>query len=354
MAPFLREGSSHTAMGRYGNVMLVNGETEPRLAARRGEVVRLYLTNTANTRVFRLAIPRARMKLVGADLGRVEREEYRERIMIAPSERWIVDVHFPEAGDIVLEHLSEGTTYRLATFEVSEEAPAVDYSSAFADLRRNPEFAAERSRFAAELARDPDKIIVLQAEMSGMAHHMDDGHDRPPGWSTIPTCAGMENDPDAPATVPHQEETLPLIEWEDTMPEHNAMSTPENMHWYITEVGSGQRNADIHWVFERGDRVKVRIVNDAQSDHPMQHPIHFHGQRFYALRWEDHRSANLHWKDTVLVPMGQTVDILLDCSNPGSWMVHCHIAEHLEAGMMFTFEVRDTPEAYAADLRKTG
>lgn len=42
----------------------------------------------------------------------------------------------------------------------------------------------------------------------------------------------------------------------------------------------------------------------------------------------------------MLVPTGQTVDILLDVSNPGRWMAHCHIAEHHEAGMMFSFEVR--------------
>ena len=128
------------------------------------------------------------------------------------------------------------------------------------------------------------------------------------------------------------------------MPQHNAMTTPETMHWFITEVGSERRNEGIHWVFRRGDRVKIRIVNDAESDHPMQHPIHFHGQRFFELQWEDHRSLNLLWKDTVLVPTGKTVDILLDCSNPGSWIVHCHIAEHLEAGMMFTFEVRDAED----------
>jgi FtsP/CotA-like multicopper oxidase with cupredoxin domain len=33
------------------------------------------------------------------------------------------------------------------------------------------------------------------------------------------------------------------------------------------------------------------------------------------------------------------VDILLDVTNPGAWMLHCHIAEHLEAGMMSTFTV---------------
>jgi suppressor of ftsI len=41
----------------------------------------------------------------------------------------------------------------------------------------------------------------------------------------------------------------------------------------------------------------------------------------------------------VLVPAGGTVDILLDPSNPGRWMAHCHIAEHLSAGMMAEFTV---------------
>jgi FtsP/CotA-like multicopper oxidase with cupredoxin domain len=43
--------------------------------------------------------------------------------------------------------------------------------------------------------------------------------------------------------------------------------------------------------------------------------------------------------DTVLVRTGQTVDILLEVTNPGRWMAHCHIAEHHESGMMFSFEV---------------
>ena len=48
-------------------------------------------------------------------------------------------------------------------------------------------------------------------------------------------------------------------------------------------------------------------------------------------------------KDTVLVRAGQTVDILLEVSNPGLWMAHCHIAEHAESGMMFSFNVARTP-----------
>ena len=47
------------------------------------------------------------------------------------------------------------------------------------------------------------------------------------------------------------------------------------------------------------------------------------------------------WLDTVLLPVASTTDLLLELSNPGSWMVHCHIAEHLESGMKMVFTVDD-------------
>ena len=79
-------------MGRFGNVLLVAGEPDLALTARAGEVVRFFLTNTANTRVFKVALPGARMKLVGGDSGRVEHEQFVEDVVLAPSERAVVDV----------------------------------------------------------------------------------------------------------------------------------------------------------------------------------------------------------------------------------------------------------------------
>ena len=69
-------------------------------------------------------------------------------------------------------------------------------------------------------------------------------------------------------------------------------------------------------------------------------PFHVHGAgRFLVLSREGVVEPNLVWKDTVLVRTGETVDILLDVTNPGLWMAHCHIAEHHESGMMFSFNV---------------
>jgi FtsP/CotA-like multicopper oxidase with cupredoxin domain len=96
---------------------------------------------------------------------------------------------------------------------------------------------------------------------------------------------------------------------------------------------------NVDWRFRRGRPVRIRLVNQRRSFHAMQHPIHLHGQRFLVLSVNGVRNENLVWKDTVLLPAGSAVDILLDPSNPGRWMLHCHIAEHLSAGMMMGFAV---------------
>ena len=100
IAPFSPTETSYAAMGRFGNVFLTSGDPELRLEARAGEVVRLWLTNTANTRVFNLTVPGARMKLVGGDCGRVEHEEFVESVVLAPSERAVVDVLVERPGEL--------------------------------------------------------------------------------------------------------------------------------------------------------------------------------------------------------------------------------------------------------------
>jgi FtsP/CotA-like multicopper oxidase with cupredoxin domain len=308
ISPFSQTLPTRIAMGRFGNVMLVNGETDSRFELSKGEVVRLYLTNTANVRIFNVRISGARMKLVGSDSGRVEHEQFVEEVMIAPSERAVVDVYFENAGQFVLEHRTPEKTYTMAAIEVNEQSVEHSYAQEFAALRHNQEFDAERKRLEVDYERLPDKTLSLVGEMPGMQHgtHM------------------MES-----------------IEWEDTMATHKRMTTPENMFWKMVDRETGKANHDIEWAFTTGDRVKIRIINEPHSDHPMQHPIHFHGQRFLILSRDGVRSENLMWKDTVLIPTGQTVDILLDASNPGAWMAHCHIAEHLESHMMFTFFVQE-------------
>src|SRR3954464_11200707 len=104
IAPFSQTQTNYAAMGRFGNVLLVAGQPDLHLRAKSGEVVRFYFTNTANTRVFKVKLPGARMKLVGGDSGRVEHERFVEEVVLAPSERVIVDVLFEQPGELVPAH----------------------------------------------------------------------------------------------------------------------------------------------------------------------------------------------------------------------------------------------------------
>ena len=156
-------------MGRFGNVFLTSGDPELRLEARGGEVVRLWLTNTANTRVFNVALPGARMKLIGGDSGRYEHEELVDQVLLAPSERAVVDVLIDRPGQLSVEHHTPDRAYRLATLTVTEERAPSLAAGQVEVLRRAPELAAERQGFDAWLAAAPDKVLALVAQMDDPA-----------------------------------------------------------------------------------------------------------------------------------------------------------------------------------------
>ena len=327
--PFGGEAATHTLMGRFGNVLLVNGEPDYRLTVERGEVIRFFLTNVSNTRMFNLSFEDARMKIVGADLGKFERETWVSSVVLAPAQRYVIEVQFETAGVVALTNRIQAIDHYLATFyprvdtlavvDVSERRAAADHSADFGVLRDNVDVAAEVDPYRAHLDRSPDHELTLTLRVGNL-----------------------------PLTIRQmmQLDTLyfPPVEWNDAMPVMNYASTSHEVEWVLRDEASGNENMAIAWRFRVGDVVKIRLHNDIKALHPMQHPMHFHGQRLLVLAQDGRPNDNLVWKDTVLLPTGATTDILLELSNPGRWMAHCHIAEHLEAGMKMVFTVGPTAE----------
>jgi FtsP/CotA-like multicopper oxidase with cupredoxin domain len=128
------------------------------------------------------------------------------------------------------------------------------------------------------------------------------------------------------------------IEWDDTMSAMGSEITSDDVVWRVIDESTGKENMDINWKFKKNVPVKIKISNQGKN-HPMQHPIHFHGQRFLVITRNGKEQRNLGWKDTALISAGETMEVVLDNQNPGRWMGHCHISEHLGSGMMFGFEV---------------
>jgi FtsP/CotA-like multicopper oxidase with cupredoxin domain len=334
VAPFNSTETNYAAMGRFGNLLLISGEPDLRLAARTGEVVRLWLTNTASARIFNVRLPGARMKFVGGDSGRVEHEEFVSEVLLSPSERAAVDVLLPEPGELQLEHRTPRRSYPLATITVGGEPIAPSRDAQFAGLRRAPELEGERQRLGAWLEAAPDKILALVAEMADVVSGAD-AMAHGGGHAAEAEGSSHEHEPG--------HSTADGIEWEDDMANVNRLTTSATMSWRFVDRTFGTDSAPSDWRFTAGDRVKIRLVNEMESDHSMHHPFHLHGAgRFLVLARDGVAESNLVWKDTVLIRAGQTVDILFDVTNPGRWMAHCHIPEHLHSGMMFSFVV-DSP-----------
>jgi FtsP/CotA-like multicopper oxidase with cupredoxin domain len=341
-------------MGRFGNILLINGETEYNLTVKRGDLVRFYLTNSANTRVFNFSIGWKKLRIIGGDSGRFEHEEIKDSIVLSPAERNIIEVLFDTEGEFRLLHKAWGKEYELGRINVLQSNLSIVNHKSFSprnfysllylrvlrgdargsayehlqqesslktflvgdnitseyNLKSNSEIVNSIEKLRIYFNKEPDYDLVLTMEMQnmeGMKHNMQDSSDS--------------------------------IEWEDNMPSMNAMSSSKNTRWIIKDKKTGKENMDIDYTVKVGDVKKIRIFNEANSFHPMHHPIHLHGQRFLVLAINDKPNENIGWKDTVLVPKGAKVDILIEFTNPGKWMIHCHIAEHLESGMMAMFTV---------------
>lgn len=322
--PYGDSAATQALMGRFGNVFLLNGEPDYRLDVNAGEVVRFQLTNVSNTRTFNLSFGELPVKVVGSDVSRFEREELVESVVIAPAERYVVEVRFPDSGAVLLANRVLGLIHTTGDFfeevdtlgviNVSSEPTTDDYSDQFSILRSHESVIADIDRYRDLFEGEPDFDLLLTLEVEDLPFNLRE-------------LMRLDSTYFAP------------VEWSGTMPTMNWLTTSDRVRWIIRDVRTGSENREIDWSFSVGDVVKIRIRNDRHALHAMQHPIHVHGQRFLVVSRDGVPSENLVWKDTVLLPVGSTAEILLELTNPGTWLMHCHIAEHIQSGMVTAFEV---------------
>jgi FtsP/CotA-like multicopper oxidase with cupredoxin domain len=324
LIPFGEDAPDFALMGRVGNVLMVNGEPSYALRVHRGAVVRFFLTDVASSRTYNLSFGGAPIKVVASDLSRFEDEAMVPSVVLAPAERYVVEVRFEHPGRYALVNAVQAINHYRGEFDPEvdtlgivtvDSTPAVpDDAGPFATLRHNDEVVRDIARYRPYFDRPPDKRFTLTIQPSGLA---------------LASTQFMSIDTAYYAPV----------EWVDGMPAMNWLSTAKQVRWIIRDDATGQEDMDIDWHVKQGSVVKLQIYNDPHSFHPMQHPIHLHGQRMLVISRDGVPNPDLVWKDTVIIPVGSTVDLLIDASNPGAWMLHCHIAEHLGSGMMTVLHV---------------
>lgn len=118
------------------------------------------------------------------------------------------------------------------------------------------------------------------------------------------------------------------------------------LEWTIDDVAfAGHEHAHPSLTLERGKFTHLKFTNQSAR----LHPIHLHGMFFKLLARNGIPATEAFFRDTVLIHANESIDIGVVPLDEGEWMLHCHILEHAEAGMMTMLSVR-APER--GDQRK--
>lgn len=131
-----------------------------------------------------------------------------------------------------------------------------------------------------------------------------------------------------PAEIPEQLRVIEPIDLTNAIEKDLEMTIGQDSSNNI-EMGF---NGIPYWSMQPLEaRVGETHIWNLINNSDFNHPFHLHGYFFQVL--DDERIPE--WKDTVDVPVGETVRIAVNFEGrPGMWMYHCHILDHAEAGMM--------------------
>ncbi len=278
------EGTGAGDMERMGNVETVNGKTGDAivpLSFTAGGLYKLRFVNASTAAVHTLRITGHRFRVTHLDGHGVARPWLADAVTLSPGERIDVEVEAVgrPGGSFAIESDRPRLGIRVPIRYASGGMPAV------ASPYRPPVPSAP----AGILERAADHVLVLDSAM-GMGGMM--------GGGGMMGSGGMSS----------------MMRW--TI---NGLSFPETEPLFV----------------KVGELVKLRFVNrDTGMMHPMDHPIHLHGTRFLVVAVNGKPPDQELWKDTISVPAGGSVDIAFSMPLPGEWMLHCHILDHEDGGMM--------------------
>lgn len=278
IAPFETSGPD-IGRGRVGNTLILNGHAEPAvLSVPRGAIERWRFVMATNALSYFLRIRGATVRVIATDGGLLPTPFDLDRVEIAPGQRYEFEVRpLPEAESISLE----------ALIAVLDEA--------------------------GNIVDEPYELVHANIEGEVTA-------DEP----VYPTVELPSRDVEA--------ENLNFM--------LSGGVVGDQVVFTINGVAAysegGHEHALLH-TFDQNVPMRLTISSNVSPEHP----FHIHGQFFQILSRGGVPVDEPGLRDTVLVRGAESVTVLSYFENPGLWMVHCHISEHSEHGMMGDIQVGD-------------
>ncbi len=283
------EGVQAGAMERHGNIETVNGKTGPAIApltVKSGELHKLRFINASTASDHTLRIEGHRFRVTHTDGQALSKPYFTDSFKLSPGER--IDAELEATG-------VEGQRYNILSSRPSAGLviPVV-YGMGKVPLVASPFVPPAPRALPVKAGSRADIVLELGSAMGG-------GHG---GHGSMGSGTAM-------------------MRW--TI---NGSSHPDTLPLEV-EVGKVVTMR----VYDR-DRMAMMM------GHQMEHSVHLHGTTFQVLSINGKRPSGELWKDTVPVPSRGYVDLAFVMTNPGDWMLHCHIIDHEDGGMMTVVQAR--------------
>lgn len=271
-------GETELIFGREGNLLLVNGKTKPSLTALTGRRQRWRIINAARTRYFQVAMQDHEFLRFAGDSGMIERPLSQREVVVVPGER---------AEVIVTPTGLPGSTLSVV---------AIPYDRGFGTT----------------IGRPTEDLMTIA--LSADEPHRD---------APLPTLSREIEAIDVSSAL-----EVPLLLTQNDLPDGTAALGINGIPSWDAEPLRANLGETQVWTVTNGTA--------------FAHPFHLHGYFFQVLSIDGVAPPVLEWKDSVDVHVqGKTKLAVRFDDRPGTWMVHCHILDHAELGMMTTLVVSD-------------
>ncbi len=313
-------------MERIGNTIAVNGyidEAIQPLDIHPGEIHKLRFIGSGTAAYFRLKSPWP-LRITHTDGQAVEKPYDTQELIIGPGERYDAELMVNEqsTGQFDLE-IIDSITPPVFSYQVFSKIP-VKIQGEKQEGRSYIFQGVQKPDYSQWLEKEPEHILYLTSSMGDES-----------------TKEGAQSD--AHAQMGHGMSHSQAMQMPDHggHSAHGSTSSHSGMafKWFI----NGKEYPNVPAIkAKKNVPMKIRFVNN--DAHPMDHPMHLHGTSFRVLsiNGQPPKQGGLLDKDVINVPKnGGVVDILLELPETGTWMLHCHILDHEDGGMMMHVEVEE-------------
>lgn len=278
--------------GTYGNVRSINGMENPRFAVRSEGLCRLRLINADPTRIMRISIAGTDAAILALD-----------GVAVPPFQMSTLDLAPAMRADVAIIAPREGKTVELIDLANGERVVLAGFVGTGDSIGKG-RFAPEPLRGS----RIPEPDLANAIPMTFRFQRTDQG--------------GVVVEPSS--------------EIDRIIMDSLCLSAKD--FWTINgEVWPSKQGSAVPppmATLQLGRTYRITLINESS----FSHPIHVHGHTFTVLR-QSRQSLPPHKADTVLLLPNETVEVAFVADNPGDWMLHCHVIEHQETGMMAYFRV---------------